>query len=557
MKQISKVFGLVILLVLILTACAPTPATPTEEPASPSAVEEPTKAVVAEPAEPVVEEPEIKTLVVAIEGDVETLDPNFSRYPTANMANLNLYDQFFRYGVDDTGEGYSVTNVTKIEGAAIESWEVADDRMSVVLHVRQGVKFATTGNPMTADDIVWWYEKGLATNSGILWNIQTANITSMTKTGDYDVQVEFGQPLNLFFMLARDQCWGVVDSVEVMKHATDADPWGNEWLAKNYAGAGEYIIESWDPGVQMVLKGNEDYWAGKPYFDQVILKVVPDSSNRALLLQQGEVDIAFGLSPDQIDAIRDAEGVNVMSIPSRTEVVMIMNNSIPPFDNKDLRKALSYLVPYDSIVNDVYQGRALAPKSVIPVLGVNYNPEFWEYQTNVDKAKEYLTAAGFPDGFEFTLNIKQGEDIARILAVTLQTAFKPAGVTVNIREVTNAIWSEEMATGTHQATLWAVGYLSYIDDPWYKLRGFKCDSVTNRPRYCDTRIDELYDELQVVFEPEARQKLADEMQQILVDDAPFLWLANIPIEYVLRSDVEGFVFMQDSLLWFYPLHRVD
>ena len=304
MKKILKLLDVLIVLFFILMVCASVVA---------SAAAEKTA--------------EIKTLVIAIEGDVETLDPNFSRYPTANMANLNVYDQFFKYGVDDTGKGYSVTNVTKIEGAAIESWDIADDRMSVVLHVRKGITFPMTGNPMTADDIIWWYEKGLDTKSGILWNIETSNISSMIKTGDYDVLVEFSQLLNLFFMLGRDQCWGVVDSVEVMKHATTDDPWGNEWLAKNYAGAGEYIVESWNPGVQMVLKANEDYWAGKPYFDQVILTVIPDSSNRALLLKQGEIDIAFGLSPDQVEAIRGEENVNVMSIPSRTEVVVIMNNS--------------------------------------------------------------------------------------------------------------------------------------------------------------------------------------------------------------------------------------
>ena len=197
MKRISKILCLVILLAIVLTACQKAP-TPTvegpAEPTAPIAPVEPTKEVDEGPTKVVEEGPENKTLIVAIEGDVETLDPNFSRYPTANMANLNVYDQFFRYGVDDIGEGYSVTNVTKIEGAAIESWEVADDRMSVVLPVRQDVKFPKTGNPMTANDIIWWYEKGLATNSGNLWNIQTANITNMTKTGDYDVLVEFSQP---------------------------------------------------------------------------------------------------------------------------------------------------------------------------------------------------------------------------------------------------------------------------------------------------------------------------------------------------------------------------
>lgn len=543
----------------LLVACAPTeaaePAAESVAPTTESQPASPTEAPEAAPVPTEVVSAEPKTLIVAIEGDVETLDPNFSRYPTANMVNLNVYDQFFNYGSDDTGNGYLVTNVTKIEGAAIEKWEVAEDRMSIKLFVRQGVKFPKTGNEMTADDIIYWFDKGLPTASGIQWNIETANIASWEKTDKYEVLVTFNQPLNLFFMLARDQCWGVVDSVEVKKHATDADPWGNEWLAKNYAGAGEYIVESWEPGVQMLLKANEDYWGEKPYFDQILLKVIPDTSNRAAMLTRGEVDIAVGLSPDLLNEIRDKEGVSVLSIPSRTEVLMIMNNSIPPFDNKDLRYALSYLVPYETIINDVYLGNALSPKSVIPVLGQNYNPSFWKFETNIDKAKEYLAAAGFPDGFDFTVNIKQGEEISRILAVTLQTAFSKANVKMEIKEVTNAIWAEEMAKGTHQSTIWALGNLSYIDDPWYKLRGYKCDSVTNRARFCNPRIDELYEEFQVTFDPDARQVLADEMQEIMVGEAPLLWLANIPLEYALRSDIKDFTFMQDSLLWFYPLKR--
>lgn len=496
-----------------------------------------------------------KVLVVATEGDVETLDPNFSRYPTANMVNLNVYDQFFQYGRDDTGKGYFVSNVKKIEGAAIEKWEVAADRMSVMLHVRRGVKFPKTGNEMTADDIIYWFERGKPTASGIQWNIETSNISGWQKKGNYDVLVSFNKPLNLFFMLARDQAWGVVDSVEAKKHATDKDPWSNEWLAKNYAGAGEYFVESWTPGVQMVLAANPQYWGGKAGFDKIFLKVIPDSSNRAALLKKGEVDIALGLSPDQMDELRGQPGVNVLSVPSRTEVVVILNCSLPPFDKKEVRQAVSYLVPYTTVQRDIYKGRALAARSVIPTLGVYHNPQYWKYIADPPRAKELLAKAGLSKGFEFTLNIKQGEEISSILAVTLQSAFNAANVRLKIREVTNAIWAEEMAKGKHQATLWATGYLSYIDDPWYKLRGFISGSATNRARYADPRIDKLYEEMQVNFEEKARTNMSNQLQEILVEDAPFLWLANIPLDYVLRSDVQGFTFMQDSLLWFYPLKR--
>lgn len=513
------------------------------------------KVVTATP-EPVTEDG-LKTLVVAIEGDIETLDPDFSRYPTANMANLNVYEQFFRYGRKDTGNGYLVTDVTVTEGAAIESWDISDDRMTAILHVRQGVTFHNTGNPMTADDIIFWYEKGRTTQSGIEWNLNMANIESMEKIGDYDVQVNFSKPLFLFFMLGRDNNWGVVDSVEAKKHATDSDPFATEWLAKNYAGSGEYWVESWDPGVQMVLRANENYWAGKPYFDKVILRVIPDSSNRALLLSRGEVDIAFGLSPDQIDELRGNDEVKIMSIPSRTRVVVRLNCSIPPFDNVLVRRALAYLVPYDTIINDIYRGNARPLRSILSDDDQFSNPEFWEYEYNPEKAKELLAEAGLPDGFEFDMNIKEGEEISSILAVTLQTAFKEAGVTANIKQLTNAIWAEQQADGTHQATLWGTGSLGYIDDPWYVIRSYKCGVVTNRSRYCDERIDALYEELQVEFDPAKRKVLADEMQQILVHDSPTLLLANIPIEYNIRSDIGGFTFMQDSLLWFYSLYRTE
>jgi len=172
----------------------------------------------------------------------------------------------------------------------------------------------------------------------------------------------------------------------------------------------------------------------------------------------------------------------------------------------------------------------------------------------VSKAKELLGEAGFAKGFEFTLNIKQGESISKLLATVLRDAFKEIGVTMNINEATSAVWSEGMAKGTHQATLWATGYLSYVDDPWYKMRGFISGSVTNRNRYNNPEIDRLYDKL-AVAEASERQKLASEFQRIIVGDAVSLWLANVPVDYAMREDITNFIFQEDSLLWFWPLRR--
>src|SRR3990170_674370 len=79
------------------------------------------------------------TLTIAISGDVETLDPPFSRFQRSNEINYNVYDQFFRYGWRDSGKGYNETAVDVIEGGSVESWDWSEDKLSIVLHIRQGV----------------------------------------------------------------------------------------------------------------------------------------------------------------------------------------------------------------------------------------------------------------------------------------------------------------------------------------------------------------------------------------------------------------------------------
>jgi len=130
---------------------------------------------------------EERILRVGLPGDVETLDPDFSRYPISNSVILNVYEQWFRYGTVDTGEGYFRSDVKDIRGAAVESWELSEDRMSLLIHIRKGVKFVKSGNEMTADDFIYWYERGIHTKSGILWNLQAAGIKNFEKVDDSGV----------------------------------------------------------------------------------------------------------------------------------------------------------------------------------------------------------------------------------------------------------------------------------------------------------------------------------------------------------------------------------
>jgi len=96
-----------------------------------------------------------------------------------------------------------------------------------------------------------------------------------------------------------------------------------------------------------------------------------------------------------------------------------------------------------------------------------------------------------------------------------------------------------------------------VDDAYYAMRGYLSHSATNRSHYANERIDEIYEELRVEFDPAIRQELATEYQAILTEDAPQLWLASTPLTYALRADILGFKVLEDSLIWFYPLYRAE
>lgn len=499
-----------------------------------------------------------RVLTIGMSGDVETLDSDFSHFQRSNEVNYNTQDQFFLYGYNETPDGYAMYDPSQINGSAIEAWEVAPDGLSATLTVRSAT-FNHTGNPVTADDIVYWFERGINTKSGYLWNIKNANIDSWEKLSDTQVKVNFSKPSPFFFYLFRDQSQAPVDSVAMQENVADGDPWSTQWKAKNEAASGEYYVESYTPGVEMVLRANPNYWAGPAYFDKVVLKVIPSSADRVLLLQEGAIDIARDLSPDELDNLRNVPGVSVLSVPTRNQYIVGLNNTIAPFDNKLVRQALSYAVPYESIVNHVFRGRALESHGPVARKGNGFTEGLWPYTYDLEKAKALLTEAGYADGFEFTMDIQSGNPVIEELAILLQSTFKEIGVEMTIDKQTAAIFAERLDKKTHQA--WLRDLLWYVDDAAYTGFAFyTCDNVINWMAYCNPDVDTVIYEAAAIWKPEDQDRkteLTTEMQRIIIEDAPTLMLAETNLELAMRDDIEGYVHLPDNMLWYYTLHRAE
>lgn len=571
-----RIAGVTVLAAVIIAACGgasqPAPAeAPKKEEAAAKATEEPAKVeptkapeVKQEPAvteEKPAEEPAAATgeenvLTVGIPGDVETIDPSFGTAEMANTVIKNIYDQPVRYVRKENPEGYMIADVTQMEGAVWESFELQSDEVTYKIKVRPGMKFQGTDREITAETIKYKFERAFGLAASDNWVANTAGVSSIdqiTVDGKYDLTIKLKAPNPLFLPLMRDQDFGIYDPEAVKSNAADDDPWATKWMAKNFAGSGEFYVESWTPGVEMVLRANPDYWDGKACFDKVVLKVIPDSANRALLLSQGALDIALGLSVDQVESLRGMEGVKILSIPSRNQVLMGLNNAMAPFDNVKVRQALSYAVPYEQIVKDIFKGQGNTAQSNFARLAQYFDPGFWPYKYDPEKAKALLKEAGVSE-VKFKLAIVTGDAEMEGVAVVLQDAFKEVGVEMEIEKLAAGPFFEGLGKRSHQA--WMRAVLNYVDDPFYHLfLWYKTDTVINWFKYSNKRIDEITDLLATELDPAKRKELSSEVQKIINEEAPALYVAEPNVLLAMRDDVTGYVLEPDHLLSFYEMCR--
>lgn len=499
-----------------------------------------------------------RTLTIAVAGDVETLDRDFSSFPTSNEVNFNTGDMFFQYGYKDVGEDIWVYDPENIEGRAIESWELSDDAKSIVLNIRKDQKFNISGDPVTADDFLYFFERNFAVEH--LSNMRLSNIASpdsVTKIDDHTIKIDFDAPAPLFFFLFRDQAQAVYDSKVIAEHATASDPYSKEWTARNDTGSGPYSVESWEPGVEMVLAANEDYWAGPPFFEKVVLKVVPSAEQRALLLKDGSVDIAKDIPVDQLASLGSTDGVKVLSVPSANQILMPLNCGIAPFDNEKVRQALAYAVPYDDIVNSIYVGHAKRSEGPIASVAQFFTPGLSDYRYDLDKAKKLLAEAGYADGFSTEIHVPSGNTTVRNLAVLLKSEFDKIGVELSIKEDSAAVFAEGVTNREFPSLIRDL--LFYVDDPHYSGDfTYKSGGRLNWANCDDPEIDDIITQIGEAWRPEdkaERQELATRYQEILIEQSRYLYLAETDFTLAVREDIDGFNYRPDNLIAYYELSR--
>lgn len=501
-------------------------------------------------------------MVIALGGDVEGWDPATEIFYAAGEIVRNCYDSLITFEImpaDEGPFGVAMLDTNNPKGMLAESWDISEDGMTYTFYLRDDVLFAS-GNPLTAEDVRWTVERGLNIPGGISWLWDVMGVSSVDQVkviDDLTVQFNLTQPNSLFLPSLELEVMAIVDSVALKAVVTDADPYAHDYLFTRTAGSGPYVVESYNAGSEFSLKARDNYWGGTPGVDRVVYTIVPSEATRVLLLKSGDVDVSLFISPEQVQSqLLGQQGINVVSIPTPGTEYLALNNSFEPLNNVLVRKALAYATPYDALLENVMYGFGATATSPVPTL-TKWHRDVSPYVFDPAKAKELLTAAGYPDGIELTLSYRLDNPVEEAVAIYLKDAYAKVGIDLTIDKVAASRF--EAIRGTREYEMALIYWTPYVNDPIYQLSfNYASQSACcNYGEYYNSEYDELIAAATRATDLVKQEGLVNALQELLIDDTPILYLYHPNRITCMRDDVTGYLHNSAHFLRYFYMGKAE
>jgi peptide/nickel transport system substrate-binding protein len=462
--------------------------------------------------------PATTTLTIGVDQEVVGLDPNkvtaFSSFRRIDL----LYNTLVAY---DAG--------LHIVGNLAESWDTPDNR-TYVFHLHKGVQFHD-GTEMTADDVVFAIQRVLDPKTASPARSYLDAVDSVTAVDRYTVRVHLKYPLaSVLSGLASDNA-AIVERAAVQKYGD---------LQKTDAGTGPYMLAQWVPDNFMRLVRNPHYFKrGLPRIDDIVFRVIPEQASLLAGLRSHSLDMAT-ISDGSV--VRQATGdrsLQVLQAPSLNLRIFSFNTTRPPFTDQRVRDAIAYAIDRQAIVNAAefgfgeVSGPVPAPDRVyaLPV------KDFPEYHPDPAKARQMLQeagAAGASFGIVASPTYEGGLAVAEVIQNQLQAVgLRPAIQTVEWGTYINRWVKRDFDT--------MVELRGGDPDPdRFLYRTFYSTGAVNNFLFKSATVDRLLDRGRVHLTPAARKPIYDELQRVLVTQAPAVFLYTPYETQVLQRYVHGF-----------------
>ena len=486
------------------------------------------------------------TLIVGADASPSDLDPQSQYDYRSTMAVRSIYEGLV---------GLVGSATDEFEGLVAESWEANEDQSVWTFKLRPGLMFHD-GSPCDSAAVKASYERLLAMGRGAV-NVVSRFVSdpAQMETPDPETIVfNLGQPQPLF-LSAMAATYGpqIVNAKVVMEHEEEGD-FGNAWLQLNAegTGTGAWKLVSFEPGQEATLERNPDYWRGWDgnHFERIIIRVVEEPATMRQLVEAGDVDIMdrFSVDFEWIDQLKENTALAV-DLGKSTEVIYLIMTVAGPLASPEARQGLCYAFPYQDVIDGVYKGYAAQANSPIAPTVLGYQENGFFFKTDLDKAKELLSAAGVAEGSELILSTTINAETTAL--ELFQASLAEIGITMTIEQVDQATQVGLLYGDTpaeERPSLMTQSWWPDYNDPWNALYPTtSCNQWgskgANSGFYCNEEYEALLDESQGASTLETYTGILDQAQTIITkEDPPAIYYAQPAWPTVLQANIEGFAF---------------
>lgn len=477
-----------------------------------------------------------KELKVQIGPNPETMDPALNN--TVDGGNMLLEVSECLLIVDKDGQ---------LQPGQAESWETSEDGLTWTFHLRDGLKWSD-GSDLTAKDFEYsWkrvcdpevaapyaetvlgmvkgYDEAIAGNTDAL---------AVTAQDDKTLVVELSNPCTYFGSLAA---FATLSPVQQATVEANGDAWATS--AETYISNGPFYMTEWVPGSHITLSKNPYYWnADAIKLDKLTFALIEDSNAAYSAYQSGELLMIKDVPTEEIPSLEGNEDYYVDPIIGTYYVSLNLNKE--PFNVKEVRQALSLAIDRDYVAETLMQGTYTAATSFMGPGWVDTDgSEFQananngepymdnsDFEANVEKAKQLLADAGYPNGEGIPQLTYSTNDTGyhKVVAEYLQQAWAEIGIDLKVETVEWASFTPMRRNGDYEIS--RNGWVGDYTDPSNMLELLYSTNGNNDGKYNNPEFDAAIDESRSTVDPEARSAALHKAEDIMMED-----MACLPIAY--------------------------
>lgn len=481
-----------------------------------------------------------KDVTFAVSIALETLDP-YNTNSTLNQAvGKAYYEGLYEFDKD-----------LKIQPKLGTDYSVSPDGLVYTVKLRSGVKFHD-GTDFDAAAVKATFDRVSNPENKLARYTQFNRVSKTEIVDPMTVRITLKEPFSAFINALAHPSAMIISPAALTKYGKE--------IGQNPVGTGPFKFVEWKPSEYMKVAKFDGYWnKGFPKIDTLTFRTVPDNNTRAAVMQTGEAQFAFPIPYEQISVLEKNQKLDVIddkqSIMAR---YLSMNTQVKPFNDVRVREAINYAINKQALAKVAFSGYATPLAGVVPQ-GVDYAVKMAPWPFDPKKAKELLTQAGYPNGFETTLWSAYNDGTSVKVVQFLQQQLNQVGIKVSIEilesgqrvQRVNQVQKPEDA----KVRIYYAGWSSSTGEADWALRPLLSTPafppvMNNTAYYSNPKVDSDIMRALTVSNREEKAALYKDAQEIIWKEAPWAFLVTANNVYVRTKTLSGVYVQPDTSLWF-------